>query len=599
MFRGICVALCLIICPVLEAIQVKTKVVCTIGPASNSEEGIIGLMDAGMNVARLNFSHGAHEGYRELIARIKKARKLKGQPLGILLDTKGPEVRVGILPEGSMQLEEGKEVWLVESVDPNSSDQIPVNPPIIMGDLSEGNSVLFDDGAIASTVVEVDPAKGVRLKLKNGGKISSRKGINIPDVSLSLPNVTEQDEKDIRFGCQQGVDMMALSFARSAEHIHEVRKILAEENRPDVLLIAKIESWEGIENLESIVQAADGIMVARGDLGVELPLSRVPQLQKEMIYKCYMGGKPSVTATQMLESMIHNPRPTRAEVSDVSNAVGDGSSAVMLSGETAMGKYPLESVSMMRKVIAEAEKNFDYDGFLVKSLELPSYDVHSSIAAAAVRSAHNSRAKAIFAIVKSGASVRFLSRLRPSIPIVAFTSSERVYSQLSLYWGVSPVLVSAQDLKDKDFSGINRIAVEKGFVENGDLVVITASGENRGHMVIKNVGDIAFRGDRGFGTTVSAEAVSISGPTVNKNVLEKVAIIPICDDRFEPIVRDAAAILLQNLSHDTASEKSAIQLCEKYQKPLVTGVTGERDIPDGQVVTVEPRRAVGFLGRQR
>jgi len=597
MYRWIYIALCLFSCTCLVASEEKTKIVCTIGPASNSEENMKKLVDAGMNVARLNFSHGTHEEHKAVIEKLKRVRKSMGAPLAILLDTKGPEVRVGQLQNGSMQLMEGKQYWLVETVKPGSSDQIPINPPIILKDISKDTSVLFDDGAISSTVTKVDPDKGVLIKINNSGKLSSRKGVNIPDTTLSLPNVTEQDEKDIRFGCQQGVDMMALSFARSADHIYEVRKILAEENRKDVLLIAKIESWEGIENLESIIQAADGIMVARGDLGVELPLSRVPQLQKQIIYKCFLGGKPSITATQMLESMINNPRPTRAEVSDVSNAVEDGTSAVMLSGETAVGKYPVECVLTMRQIITEAEKNFDFEGFLVKSLILPSYDVYSSIAAAAVRSAHNSRAKAIFAITDSAKNIRFLSRLRPSIPIIAFTSNEEAFNQLSLYWGVTPILVSDQDLKDKDFSKISSIAAQKGLVKDGDLVVITVSEENSGHMIMKTIGDVAFRGGQGFGNKVAAQAVYITGPFMNKDVKNKVAIISSCDERYEPIIRNAAAVVLQNLCEDKASAEHAMRLCQKYRTPLVVGVSGDFKVSEGDVVIVEPDNAVGLIGR--
>jgi len=597
MFRWIYATLCLLFCTCLAAGEERTKIVCTIGPASNSDEKMTELLDAGMSVARLNFSHGTHEEHKVVIEKLKSVRKRAGVPLAILLDTKGPEVRVGQLPSGSMQLAEGKQYWLVETVKPGNLDEIPINPPIILKDVKKGTSVLFDDGAISSTVTKVDPDKGVLIRVNNSGKLSSRKGVNIPDTILSLPNVTEQDEKDIRFGCRQGVDMMALSFARSADHIHEVRKILAEENREDILLIAKIESWEGIENLESIIQAADGIMVARGDLGVELPLSRVPQLQKQMIHKCFLGGKPSITATQMLESMINNPRPTRAEVSDVSNAVEDGTSAVMLSGETAIGKYPVECVATMRKITEEAEKTFDFESFLIKSLQLPSYDVHSSIAAAAVRSAHNSRAKAIFAVVDSAKNVRFLSRLRPSIPIVAFTSNEEAYHQLSLYWGVIPILVSGQDLKDKEFSKISQIAAEKGIVEDGDLVVITVSEENSGHMTMRNIGPVAFRGGQGFGNKAAGPAVYVSGPYVHKNVNRKVAIISRCDERYEPIIQNAAAVVLQNLCEDQASEEHALRLCQKYQTPLVVGISGDCKVSEGEVVIVEPAQAVGLIGR--
>lgn len=475
-----------------DAVPSKTKVVCTIGPASNTKEQLGKLMDAGMNVARLNFSHGSHKEYAEIIANIKAVRKAKGKALAILLDTKGPEIRVGQLPDGKIELKEGEKYWLVKDVESGSVNQIPFNPFTVVNDVKKGTTVLFNDGAISSTVLSVNPRKGILIKVNNGGPLKSRKGINIPNTKLSLPNVMDQDVKDIRFGCKHGIDVIALSFTRSPSHIEEVRKILASEKREDVLLIAKIENFEGIENLDSIIEASDGIMVARGDLGVELPLHKVPQFQKEIIYKTYLGGKPSITATQMLESMIDNPRPTRAEVSDVANAAYDSSSAVMLSGETAVGKYPIECVEAMKTITSEVENNFDYESFFIKTLKLPSIDITSSIATAAVRSAYNTKAKAIFALTETGNIVRYITRQRPSIPVMAFTANERTFNRLALYWGVTPVLVSKKAiLKNENFPKLSNLAISKGFAKNGDLVVITTQSDKKGNnsdiMLIKKI----------------------------------------------------------------------------------------------------------------
>jgi pyruvate kinase len=588
-----------------EEIETRTKIVCTIGPASDSKEKLGELVDVGMNVTRLNFSHGSHEAYTDIIKRIKEVRTEKDKALAILLDTKGPEVRVGQLPEEGMMLEEDGEYWLVDQGDTDSADEIPINPFSIVKDLNVDTTVLFDDGAISSTVIRIDPSKGALIKVHNGAKLSSRKGVNIPNATLSLPNVTEQDIKDIRFGCQQGIDMIALSFTRSAEHITEVRRILAEEEREDVLLIAKIENWEGIENLDSIVKSADGIMVARGDLGVELPISQVPQLQKQIIYKCFLGAKPSITATQMLESMIKNPRPTRAEVSDVANSIDESTSAVMLSGETAAGKHPIEAVETFKAIISEAEKHFNYDDFMLKSLRLPSNDVSSSIAAAVVRSAYNSRAKAIFALTENGEIIRYLSRLRPSIPIIAFTDNEQTYNKLALYWGVLPLLVSDPDiLAHNNFESLGELAVQKGIVEKGDLVVITSKTnkdreDDSSMMIIQSIGDVAFRGAKGYGETIKGKTVYVSHPSSVNDIEGKVAIISVCDESYEPVFAKAAGIVLQNLSSDKSSEKFAIEFSEKYHTSLITGAESDKVFFNEKEVAMNPEKAVVFIGNKR
>jgi pyruvate kinase len=340
----------------------RTKIICTIGPAVSSYEKILELIDAGMNVARLNFSHGTHADHLQVIQHLKKARKTRKIPLAIMLDTKGPEIRLGKMKKGEVSVKAGQKILLVKEEVEGDEKRWQVTPEVVVDSLKPGVMVLFDDGYVSSKVVE-RRKEGVVVEIQNPGVLKSLKGVNVPGLNANIPAMTEQDVKDIIFGCKQDVDIIAASFIRSADHVLEIKQLLSDQSKPVILVIAKIENSLGVENFDAIIQVADGIMVARGDLGVELPLKQVPSLQKMMIRKCVHAAKPVVTATQMLESMIKNPRPTRAEVSDVANAIYDSTSAVMLSGETAIGQYPIEAVSMMRAIVQEAEKNFRYEEF--------------------------------------------------------------------------------------------------------------------------------------------------------------------------------------------------------------------------------------------
>lgn len=344
----------------------RTKIICTIGPAVNSLEKIRQLIDAGMNVARLNFSHGTHEEHRKVIENLKKAREEKKVPLAIMLDTKGPEIRVGKLQNDVIELKPKQKILVVKETVEGNNQRFSITPAIALNFLEPGHQMLFDDGYIISKVIECKK-EGVWIEIQNAGLLKSHKGVNLPGANVDLPAMTQQDVADIIFGCQNDIDLIAASFIRSAEHVIEIKKLLAQQKKAEILVIAKIENRLGVENFDNIIQVADGIMVARGDLGVELPLREVPVLQKMMIRKCLRAAKPVVTATQMLESMIKNPRPTRAEVSDVANAIYDSTSAVMLSGETAVGQYPIETVSMMRSIIEETEKDFFLSGLFLSS----------------------------------------------------------------------------------------------------------------------------------------------------------------------------------------------------------------------------------------
>jgi pyruvate kinase len=451
----------------------KTKIICTMGPAVSTYEQILALIDAGMNVARLNFSHSTQEEHLKTIQLLKKARAERKISLAIMLDTKGPEIRVGNLKGGSLSLEAGQQVLLVGDRIEGDSNIIPITPAAVLESIEEGMSILFDDGYILSKVIKKEK-KGVTIEIQNGGILKTHKGINIPLAYINLPAMTEQDIQDITFGCLQDVDVIAASFIRSADHILEIKNLLKKQSKSHILVIAKIENSLGVKNFDAILDVADGIMVARGDLGVELPLEQVPQLQKMMIRKCYQKGKPSITATQMLETMIYNPRPTRAEVSDVANAIYDSTTCVMLSAETASGKYPIQAVQMMKNIIQETEKEFSYRDFFAHSITIDYHDIASSVALASVKTAYSLQAKAIFAFTTSGSTTRLISQFRPEMPIFGLTANERTYQQLSLYWGVIPIdPLQSKNIYD-DFTKTSSFAIDYPFLKRGDCVVVTA-----------------------------------------------------------------------------------------------------------------------------
>ena len=451
----------------------RTKIICTIGPAVASYEKILQLIDAGMNVARLNFSHGTHAEHAKVIQFLKKAREERGVPLAIMLDTKGPEIRLGMIKDDQFPITAGQHLLFVKAERLGDAKGIQMTPPLAVDSLKVGMRVLIDDGYLIAQVVE-KREEGVVLEMQNPGLIKSQKGVNVPGVNIPLPAMTEQDVADIIFGCKEDVDIIAASFIRSADHVLKIKELLAKQKKPETIVIAKIESSTGVENFDEILKAADGIMVARGDLGVELPLQEVPGLQKKMIRKCHQAAKPVITATQMLESMIKNPRPTRAEVSDVANAIYDSTSAVMLSGETAVGQYPIETVKLMKSIVEEAEKGFNYRDFFEQESRNGFNDVSHSVALSSVKAAYSIRAKGIFCFTSSGFTSRMVSRFRPEMPIVVLTHALKIYHQMALYWGVIPVLPFAASDVHEAFDVTSRFALQQGIVQPKDLVVVTA-----------------------------------------------------------------------------------------------------------------------------
>ena len=452
----------------------KTKVVCTMGPNTNDKELMRKLIQNGMDVARFNFSHGDHEEQKFRMDLLKQLRAEEHSNTAILLDTKGPEIRTGKLKGGKkVTLEAGASFTLTTEEIEGDASKVSITYKGLPEDVDRGSTILIDDGLIGLKVVSRTD-KEIRCEVVNGGELGEKKGVNVPNVAVRLPAITEKDKDDIRFGVEQGIDFIAASFVRNAECVLEIKAFLKELGAPYTPIIAKIENAEGIHNIDEIIRAADGIMVARGDLGVEIPAEEVPYLQKMMIQKCNANFKTVITATQMLDSMIRNPRPTRAEVTDVANAVYDGTDAVMLSGETAQGKYPLEALQMMVHIIENTEQHLDYDMMLNKAGEQLKSGLSSAIGYSSVLAAANLNAKCIITPSVSGATTRVVSNLRPKQEILGVTPNERALRRMSIYWGVRPLKTIQFKTTDDICNGAIELATVKQYIEPGDVVVLTA-----------------------------------------------------------------------------------------------------------------------------
>ena len=452
----------------------KTKIVCTMGPNTNSKEMMKKLVENGMDVARFNFSHGDHEEQKMRMDLLKEVRKEMKVPVAILLDTKGPEIRTGELKDHKkVTLKENQTFVLTTSEVEGDNERVSITYKGLPQDVTAGGQILIDDGLIC---LEVQETTGTEIvcRVINGGELGEKKGINVPNVSIKLPNLTEKDKSDLLFGIEQGIDFVAASFIRNAEAIYEIKDLLRENGGEGIDVIAKIENAEGVENIDSIIDAADGVMVARGDLGVEIPASDVPHVQKIIIEKCNHKYKPVITATQMLDSMIRNPRPTRAEVSDVANAIYDGTDAVMLSGETAQGKYPVEAVQMMAKIAESSEQFLKFDMYRDTKALLGKQNVSSAVGFAAVTMVERLNASCIVTPTMSGQTARVISNLRPSVPIYGVTPNERTRRKMQLYWGVKPITGYEEDSTENIISHAMYMVVREGLVHKGEMVIFTA-----------------------------------------------------------------------------------------------------------------------------
>lgn len=455
-------------------IMKKTKIICTMGPRTMDKIILKELIAGGMNVARFNFSHGSYEEHAERIALVRQVSEQLGIPVALMLDTKGPEIRTGLLKDGKkVSLEQGKEFTLYTEEREGDETGCSITYQQLVYDVRKGDTILIDDGLIGLEVQRVSADK-IECIIKNGGELGERKGVNVPNVKIHLPGVTQKDREDILFGIEQGVDYIAASFVRNSDCIMDIREILEDNHGRDIGIIAKIENAEGVENIDEILDAADGIMVARGDLGVEIPADQVPHIQKKIINKCNRKCKPVVTATQMLDSMIRNPRPTRAEAGDVANAIYDGSDAIMLSGETAMGKYPVEAVRMMAKVAETTEAHLDYSNLQKLNKKQRKKDISMAVGFASVSTAEILKASCLVVPTMTGYTARMISSLRPKTPIYAISPSEQAVRRMQLYWGVYAMPGETEDSTRHMITNSMKIILRRKLIKKGELAVFTA-----------------------------------------------------------------------------------------------------------------------------
>ncbi len=463
----------------------KTKIICTLGPATDREGVLKELMVEGMDVARMNFSHGSHADHKKRMDEVKRLRAELGKPVAILLDTKGPEIRLKTFKDGYAELKEGQLFVLTTKDIEGTSETVSVTYKNLVNDVKPGCHILIDDGLI-DMVAEKVTDDSIVCRVKNGGRVSDKKGVNVPNVELSMPYLSERDMEDIRFGVEQDVDFIAASFVRTAEDVKQLRYFTEFNGCRNIKIIAKIENAQGVSNIDEIIEAADGIMVARGDMGVEIPGEEVPIIQKMIIKKVYNAGKQVITATQMLDSMIKNPRPTRAETTDVANAIYDGTSAIMLSGETAAGAYPVEALKTMVKIALRTEADIDYRKRFQQIDRPVNPNITDAISHATCTTAMDLNAKAIVTVTKSGSTARMISRYRSSCDVVCGTTDEKVCRQLNMSWGVYPYVIDEMTEVFELFAhAINR-AKELGYLEKGDIAVITA-GVPLGHAGTTNM----------------------------------------------------------------------------------------------------------------
>ena len=451
----------------------KTKIICTMGPATDDIEVLRAMARAGMNVARFNFSHGSHEEHKQRIDRVKAVREEYNLPIALLLDTKGPEIRTGDMQDGKIFLKKGEQIRLAPRACLGTPNKISITYPDLYQDVQAGTSILIDDGLIELRV-EQTQEQDILCRILNDGAVSNHKGINVPDVHLSIPYLSDKDKADIKFGIEQGVDFIAASFVRTADDVQQLRMLLDKNGGGHINIIAKIENQQGVENIDGIVALADGVMIARGDMGVEIPAEDVPPIQKMLIKKVTLAGKQVITATQMLDSMMKNPRPTRAEVTDVANAIYDGTGAIMLSGETAAGLYPVEALTMMARIAERTEEDIDYRKRFFVRTRKANPDITDAICHATCTTAYDLNARDIVTVTKSGRSARMVARYRPSCGIIGCTPTKTVWYQLNLAWGVSPVLLEETDDVFDLFDSALETAKNQGLMQAGDIAVITS-----------------------------------------------------------------------------------------------------------------------------
>ncbi|MET0017853.1 pyruvate kinase [Oscillibacter sp.] len=567
----------------------KTKIVCTLGPATDSEETLRAMLESGLNVARFNFSHGSHAEHKKRLDMVKKLRSEMNLPVAAMLDTKGPEIRLRDFKDGRADLKGGQEFTLTTREVLGDEHICAITYRDLPGDVAVGGSIMLDDGLIRLTVLEIKDGD-IRCRVENGGPIKNHKGVNVPGVRLSMPYLSQQDKEDILFGVEQDFDFISASFVRSAADVMDIRRLLTSVHS-SIRIIAKIENQEGVNNLSEILSVSDGIMVARGDMGVEIDFTEIPIIQKDIIAQCVAAGKPAITATQMLDSMMENPRPTRAEITDVANAIYDGTSAIMLSGETAAGKYPLEAVKTMDAIALRTESDINY----AKRMKNAAGDRHLSIAAATAHAACTTAADvgadAIITVSQRGTTARLVSRFRPGTQVIACLLDEHVQRHMALSWGVTPILMPIAGNSDELVEFAVDTAKAAGFVNQGDLVVVTA-GVPVGVPGTTNMIRVHLVGGSLF-TAVGIGNGKASGPLcvchTPEEVSEKarpgcVLVVPFTTNDMLPAMRACAAII----SEESGSNSHAATVGLTLVKPVIVGAGGATHIlTDGMLVSVD------------
>jgi len=580
----------------------KTKIVCTIGPACEEKEVFTSLVKQGLNVARLNFSHGSHEEHQKRIETIKAVREELKTPIAILLDTKGPEIRTGKFKDPEVHLVDGQEFTITTRDILGDNTICNVSYEGIAQDVKEGDQILIDDGLIGLRVTKIVSETDILCKVENAGVVKNNKGINIPGVKINLPAITPKDKGDIEFGIRMDIDFIAASFVRKASDVLEIKKILEENNAEHIQIISKIENQEGVDNLEEIIEISDGIMVARGDLGVEIPSEEIPLVQKRMIKLCNIAGKPVITATQMLDSMMRNPRPTRAEVTDVANAIFDGTDAIMLSGETAAGKYPLESVKMMAQIARRTEAAIDYRSLLNSKLMDKQITVTDAISHATCNTALDLEASAIITATSSGYTARMVSKFKPQAPIIAATVSERIRRRLCLSWGVETVLTQQLKSTDDVIDMSVEKALENKLIKRGDLVVITA-GVPVGVVGTTNlikvhiVGDVLVSGAGVGKKAVTGRVVVIEENGAAPDFKQGDILVTVATDKeLIPLIEMAGGIITEE--GGLTSHAAIVGL--HYGLPTVVGANDATQIlKTGDIITVDAATGLIYSGKTR
>lgn len=577
----------------------RTKIICTMGPATDDEKVLKKLMLGGMDCARLNFSHGTHEEQKKRSDAVKKLRKELDLPVALLLDTKGPEIRTGMFKDGMAELSAGQLFTLTPEEREGDEKGCSISYKDLVQDISVGTKLLVDDGLIAMEVVSIK-GKDITCKIINGGIIKDKKSINVPGVTLSMPYMSEKDKADIIFGIENDFDYIAASFVRTRFDVLEIKKILEENGGENIQIISKIENNQGVENIDEILKVSDGIMVARGDMGVEIEFEKLPSIQKKLIERCYRAGKKVITATQMLESMTHNPRPTRAEVSDVANAVYDGTSAVMLSGETAIGSYSVESLEAMASIVESTEKDINY----VKRFESNHFHTNTSITKAishsAVTTAHDLGATAIITVTESGFTAREISSFRPLYPIIATCTNEKIRRQLNLSWGVTPILCDEKETTDELFDHAVSRSLTTGIVKNGDIVVITGGapvGISGTTNIVKVhlVGDILVSGKSINNMSVSGTlCVAANEEEAVRNFADgDILVIPETSNSIISILKKAKAIITEKAGDTSHAAVVGMTL----DIPVICGAEHATDIlKSGTVVTIDGMHGLVYNG---